>query len=196
MAMGRRPWREPRSSEVEATVSSRRYNRSKAQDGCIRRRKYCPAPQWAACAIAGVYACGLRLRPRRRGRSSPKAATGSAPPRRSRCGWPPGAGMLRIAVRQRGISLTASLEDATAGVTTLSPVDALRRDDASHRRARRARPIRVQIRSRDSPTSSGKPCVSAELVKARRDQDAARRRASLRGRGRRNPRAPLASRLR
>jgi len=75
----------------------------------------------------------------------------------------PGGGTLRIAVRQRGISLTAELIDATASAATVSPDDrygvmTLLAD------SRQARAYIVHILSRDSPDITGNVCVSTELV--------------------------------
>jgi CHAT domain-containing protein len=74
-----------------------------------------------------------------------------------------GAGMLRIAIRQRGISVTASLIDGAGSSDTVSPIDrygvmTLVRD------ARAARQYTIRVISRDSPDVAGEACVSAQLV--------------------------------
>jgi len=74
----------------------------------------------------------------------------------------PGGGTLRVAVRQRGISLTAELIGDAASVATTSPVDrygeiTLLAD------SRLAHPYTVRIRSRDSPDITGEVCVATEL---------------------------------
>jgi CHAT domain-containing protein len=127
--------------------------------------KYYPAPQWAACALAAfaLVACSAAPPPQTVLAESCHRVSGAAPlglQLRSS-----GTGTLRIAVRELGISLTATLEDGAAGITTLSPaarygVMTLLID------ARPSRPVRVQIRSSDSRDIVGEACVAAELVSA------------------------------
>jgi CHAT domain-containing protein len=75
----------------------------------------------------------------------------------------PDAGMLRIAVRQRGISLTAELSGAAANVATLSPLD--RYGEMTFlANSRRAYPYTLRIHSRDSPDITGQACVATELI--------------------------------
>lgn len=127
--------------------------------------RYCPAPQWAACAIAAftLAACAAAPPAQTVLAESCHRVSGAAPlglQLRS-----PGNGTLRIAVRELGISLSTTLEDGAAGITTLSPaarygVMTLLIDAAP------SRPVRVQIRSSDSRAIVGEACVSAELVSA------------------------------
>ena len=75
----------------------------------------------------------------------------------------PGGGTLRVAVRQRGISLTAQLIGDAASIAAASPVDrygeiTLLAD------SRLAHPYTVRILSRDSPDITGEVCVATELV--------------------------------
>jgi CHAT domain-containing protein len=71
--------------------------------------------------------------------------------------------MLRIGVRQRGISLTAELSDASASTATVSPVD--RYGEMTFLAGyRQGRPDTLRILSRDSPDIKGRACVSTELI--------------------------------
>jgi CHAT domain-containing protein len=77
----------------------------------------------------------------------------------------PDAGLLRIAVRQRGISLTAELSRGATGIVTVSPVD--RYGEMTFLAdTRRANPYMLRILSRDSPDITGQACVATELIDA------------------------------
>jgi len=75
----------------------------------------------------------------------------------------PGSGAVRIAVRQRGISLTASLIEGTASTATVSPVD--RYGEMTFlANFRQARTYTVRILARDSADIAGAACLSAEQL--------------------------------
>lgn len=74
-----------------------------------------------------------------------------------------GGGTLRIAIRQRGISLTATLIDGAANANTVSPVERYGQMTLIAA-SRQARSYTVKILSRDSPDITGDACIATELV--------------------------------
>ena len=124
-----------------------------------------PGPRWVVCAIAAITlaACSSARMPQPifAERCLPISTASPLTVRLDS----PGGGALRIAVRQRGISVTGSWVDGAASISTVSPVHrygvmTLLAD------SRAARHFSVQIRSRDSADIVGEACVSAELVAA------------------------------
>jgi CHAT domain-containing protein len=122
-----------------------------------------PPPRWAACALLAAMLCGC---------GAPRApqsiltehcrSLSTAHPMTFEVSSP-GAGALRIAIRQRGISVSASLIEGAASFDTVSPVErygvmTFVRD------AHAARHYAIRVISRDSPDVEGEACVSAELL--------------------------------
>jgi CHAT domain-containing protein len=75
----------------------------------------------------------------------------------------PGSGILRIGIRQRGISLTAELSDRSVIATAVSPVDRYG-DMTLLADSPQAHSYRLRVVSRDSPDITGEACVAGELV--------------------------------
>ena len=122
--------------------------------------------RWAGYALLALFleACGTPQAPPRPILAEHCFTVSTALPVTLRLATPD-AGMLRIAVRQRGISLTAELRGATASVDTLSPVD--RYGEMTFLAdAHRANPYTLRILSRDSADIAGQACVSTELIDA------------------------------
>jgi CHAT domain-containing protein/tetratricopeptide (TPR) repeat protein len=123
-----------------------------------------PRPRWAACALlaAMLHACSAPRAPPQPILTERCLTVSAALPITLRA-VTPGGGTLRIAIRQRGISVTAELIDGTASAASVSPVDrygemTLLAD------SRQAHPYSVRILSRDSPDITGDVCVSSELI--------------------------------
>jgi CHAT domain-containing protein/tetratricopeptide (TPR) repeat protein len=120
-------------------------------------------PRWAAAALLAttLLACSAPHRPQPI-LSERCLAVSTAMPITVRI-RAPGSGAVRIAVRQRGISLTAALIEGTVSTTTVSPVD--RYGEMTFlANFRQARTYTVRILSRDSADIAGEACLSAEQL--------------------------------
>jgi len=122
--------------------------------------------RWVVCALLPLLleACSTAAAPPRPILAEQCFTVSTALPVALRLATPD-AGMLRIAVRQRGISLSAELRSATASIATVSPVDRYgEMTFLAH--SHRANPYTLRILSRDSPDIAGQACVSTELIDA------------------------------
>ncbi|HSY09170.1 MAG TPA: CHAT domain-containing tetratricopeptide repeat protein [Steroidobacteraceae bacterium] len=127
-------------------------------------------PRWAAAAwvAAGLAACSAPQRPQLI-LAERCIAVSAAKPLNFDIAAPEG-GPLRIAVRQRGISLAAALVADTASSAAVSPVD--RYGELTFLAdSRPARSYALRIVSRDSPDITGEACIAAEQLT---DSDQAR----------------------
>jgi CHAT domain-containing protein len=75
----------------------------------------------------------------------------------------PAGGMLRIAIRQRGIALSAELGDRITIASAASPVDRYG-DMTLLAESPQAHSYSVRVVSRDSPDITGEACISGELL--------------------------------
>jgi CHAT domain-containing protein len=122
-------------------------------------------PRWGAlaCGAAALVACSTAAPPQLLLTERCLAVSGLAPLTLQIAS--PRAGALRIAIRQHGISLTASLSSATATTATASPVD--RYGEMTFLAdSREVRSYTLRILSRDSPDITGEACIAAEKLDA------------------------------
>lgn len=127
---------------------------------CLSHRR------WAACVVVALLlaACSTPAAPPRPILAERCFAVSTALPVTLQL-LTPDAGKLRIAVRQRGISLSAELSGGAVNSATVSPVD--RYGEMTFvADSRRAHPYTLHIRSRDSPDIAGQACVATELIGA------------------------------
>jgi CHAT domain-containing protein len=131
---------------------------------------FLPRPRWAACALlaAMLMACSAPRAPQPILAQRCLLLSATAPATLQIAS--PGTGTLRITVRQRGISVQASLITSAAIATAVSPVD---RYGAMTLLAHSRQPGRYTLRivSRDSADINGEACVSGDLIN---DSDGAR----------------------
>jgi len=124
---------------------------------CWRRSR------WTAGVLLGVllHACSVHEAPRPILAETCHSIS-TAAPLTLRVASPAG-GMLRIGIRQRGISLTAELSDRSVIATATSAVDRYG-DMTLLADSPEAHSYTVHIQSRDSPDITGEACVAGELV--------------------------------
>jgi len=125
--------------------------------GCWRRSR------WTAGVLLGVllHACSAPEAPRMiQAETCHRIST--AAPLTLRIATPAG-GMLRIAIRQRGVSLTAELSDRSVIASATSPVDRYG-DMTLLADSLQAHFYTVRILSRDSRDITGEACVTGELI--------------------------------
>src|ERR1700681_1065129 len=120
-------------------------------------------PRWRAGAllVTGLFACSTAHRPQPILAERCLAVSATMPinfgiPARE-------GGALRIAVAQRGISLTAALIEGTTSAATISPMERYGQMTFLVE-SRSPHSYRIRILSRDSAEITGEACISAERL--------------------------------